>query len=597
MRLETRNYKGIDILKLPFKIAPLTMIIQLFLFFLSALIETGILAYATANFVDTAIGIFETEKSVNAIYMPLSVLIIIIGITNVMGSILELINARITYTLEREVTPAIVDIHAKLAYKYIEDANSLELINRVEDEMLETFNDGIRAYGAVIQCVVSIISIGGLILIQIGWAAIVIAFFCIPLISVSFWAGKRNYAAKVETRKYERRYSYYSDEVLTNREAVEERTLFGYTDNITNRYYKDFETSRDIQLKVYLKTLVTMKASNISLVLVTIIIAFVLIGPVTNGDVSPGLFMGIIAALFGVAETLGWQLQDAAKNITEGNEYMVDLTTFVNMDRDDAAIDLPDEQPLLFKSLVFKNVCFKYPNSDEYILYDASFTLESGKHYALVGTNGAGKTTITKLLTRLYDEYEGEILINGKELRSYPISTVKALFSIVYQDFSHYQISMADNIALGDSIRQADKKQLQDIINKLGLKDTINNLPKGMDTILGRMGDDSLDLSQGQWQKIAVARSLLSQAPVKILDEPTSALDPIAENQLYQEFEQLMRGKTTIFISHRLGSTKLADEILVIDRGRVAEKGTHYQLMNNKGIYAAMYESQREWYE
>lgn len=597
MKLERRKYRGIDIIWIPFKIAPFTMIIQMTLFLVEALGETIALAFATAYFVDTAIMVFESGKSIETIYLPLCILIIIIGIISVMGSLLELINARIKYVLERHLTPSIVDIHARLAYKYIEDSVSWDTIDRVGDEMIETFDDGIRSYGVVIRCIVSIVSISGLIISQVWWAVVVIAVFCIPLFVISLWAGKKNYAAKVETRKYERRYSYYSDEVLTNREAVEERTIFRYTEDITKRYYKDFETSRDIQLRVYLKTLIAMKSTSISLVIITLLIAFTFIGPVLNGDVTSGMFMGIITALLGIAETLGWQLQDATKNITEAKEYMTDLTTFLEMEYMEGATDLPDKEPIIFESLEFINVKFKYPNREEYILDNLSFRLEADKHYAFVGSNGAGKTTITKLLTRLYDEYEGRILLNGNDIRTYPLSSIKALFSVVYQDFSRYQISMADNIALGDTARQIDKKQVLDITTKIGLKDTINHLPNGVDTTLGRIKENSSDLSGGQWQKVAIARSLLSRAPIKILDEPTSALDPIAENQLYKEFEELMKGKTTIFISHRLGSTKLADEILVIENGHIAEKGTHSLLMKEKGIYARMYESQREWYE
>lgn len=597
MQLETRKYIGMDILRIPFKIAPFTMVIQLLLYFVQALVETMALAFATAYLVDTAIIIFGSEMEIATIYLPLGLLIFIVGIISIMGSVLELIEARIKYALELHLSPAILDVQARLAYKYIEDASSWELIDRVGDEMIETFLDGIRSYGVIIRCIVSLVSISGLIIAQVWWAVWVIAVFCIPLFVISLWSGKKNYAAKVSTRKYERRYNYYTNEVLTNREASEERTLFNYTENITKSYYQAFETSRDIQLKVFLKTMIAMKSTSISLVLITFLIAFTFIEPVIKGDVSPGMFMGIITALFGIAETLGWQLQDATKNITEAKEYMADMTTFLELDCLEGATDLPDENPIFFKSLEFIKVRFKYPTSEDFILDDLSFKIEAGKHYAFVGTNGAGKTTITKLLTRLYDEYDGVILLNGKDLRTYPLSTIKALFSVVYQDFSRYQISMADNIALGDTAREVEKKQLLDITNKVGLKNTIDQLPSGLGNPLGRIKKNGLDLSGGQWQKVAISRSLLSRAPIKILDEPTSALDPIAENQLYQEFEELMKGKTTIFISHRLGSTKLADEILVIDRGNVVEKGSHSELMKENGLYAQMYNSQREWYE
>lgn len=597
MNLEKRHYSVIDVLRLPFKISPLSLILHFILYFTEALVESFALAMATAYFVDIAMLIFETEKPFELIYIPFLLLLIVFGIISVMGSILELINARIKYALESQLAPALLEVQAKLDYKYIESGKYWELIERVSDEMSETFLDGIHAYGIIIQSIVSMIAVIGLIVMQIWWLSFLILLFCIPIFMVSFWAGKKNYAAKVETRKYERRYSYYSDEVLTNREAVEERTLFNYTEDVTKRYYRDFELARNIQLKVHRKTLMTMKLTSISLILVTLLLAYIFIAPLSERNISTGIFIGIITALLSIADNIGWQLQFATKNISEAREYMDELTILVSLDTVEGAEDLPDKNPLIFESLEFINVKFKYPNSDDYILNNLSFKLKSGLHYAFVGANGAGKTTITKLLTRLYEEYEGTILINGKDLKTYPLSTIKAMFSVIYQDFSRYQIPFADNIALGDIANPTDEKQLLDVIDKIGLTTMIEQLPHGINTTLGRIKLESLELSTGQWQRIAIARSLLSHAPIKILDEPTSALDPLAENQLYKEFEQLMQGKTTLFISHRLGSTMLADEILVLSNGTVIERGTHKQLLNANGLYTQMYNSQREWYE
>jgi len=156
---------------------------------------------------------------------------------------------------------------------------------------------------------------------------------------------------------------------------------------------------------------------------------------------------------------------------------------------------------------------------------------------------------------------------------------------------------MADNIALGDAASDISEDKLKEIANLVELDETIADLKKGINTPLGKIMEDGVDISGGQWQKVAIARSLLSRAPIKILDEPTAALDPIAESRIYQEFEGLMKGKTTIFISHRLGSTKLADEILVIEDGSIIERGAHYELMGENGKYAEMFEAQRKWYE
>ncbi|MCL2084085.1 MAG: ATP-binding cassette domain-containing protein, partial [Oscillospiraceae bacterium] len=199
-------------------------------------------------------------------------------------------------------------------------------------------------------------------------------------------------------------------------------------------------------------------------------------------------------------------------------------------------------------------------------------------------------------------EYDVEILINGLELRDYPASALKALFSVVYQDFAKYYIPLKDNITIGEQRDAASgnacgrETRARKAATLAGLDETIAELKNGMDTPLGKILDGGQDISGGQWQRVAIARSLISRAPVKMLDEPTAALDPVSESRVYEEFEKLMEGKMTVFISHRLGSTKLADEILVIDGGKIIERGTHDELMAATGQYAEMFEAQRGWY-
>jgi ATP-binding cassette subfamily B protein len=276
------------------------------------------------------------------------------------------------------------------------------------------------------------------------------------------------------------------------------------------------------------------------------------------------------------------------------------LTDFAALEDDDEAIEIPVFPPPVFESLEFRNVRFKYPGTDNYILDGVSFRIDAGKHYAFVGINGSGKTTITKLMTGLYNDFEGEILVNGRNISEYTQSELKAFFSVVYQDFARYYISIKDNIALGDVNRIRDEKnsvRIWDTIMKTNLEETAAKLPKGLDTPLGKIKEGGLDVSGGEWQKIAMARAVMNQAPVRILDEPTASLDPVSESRTYEEFEKISRDKTTIFISHRLGSTKLAHEIFVLNDGRIIEKGDHRQLMELGGFYAQMYESQRSWYE
>jgi ATP-binding cassette subfamily B protein len=230
------------------------------------------------------------------------------------------------------------------------------------------------------------------------------------------------------------------------------------------------------------------------------------------------------------------------------------------------------------------------------ILNDVSFTIENGKHYSFVGVNGAGKTTITKLITGLYTNYEGEILVDGKSLRNMSQSQVKGLSSVVYQDFAKYCVTLYDNIAIADVGNLSNRKEAENAIELVGLANAMKKLKNGLDTPFGKVMENGVDLSGGEWQRVAMARSAMSNAPLKILDEPTSALDPVGESMVYQNFERISRSMTTIFISHRLGSTKLADVIFVLSDGRIAESGSHASLMAKGGLYCEMFNSQAEWY-
>lgn len=595
--LEDREYKAIDVIRLSYLVEPMATIAFFVVSIIEAIIPTSLMALSTAHFVDTALSILDGGTSYVNIYFPLSLMILLMGIVSVLGSLNQLVEAKIRGSLERNLLPTIVAIQANLKYCYIEDKNCKELIDITSDELLETFLDGLRAFISVITSVIGIGSVTALIVTKLWWAAVLMVLLSIPILWVSLWAGKRNYEAKVETRKYEHRYSYYSDEVLCSRDAAQERALFEYSDKITDRYYEYFKISSNIELKVLLNTRLVTKATSIAFLIATMLTSLALINPVVHGTISLGLFMGVVAALLGIAKTLGWQLQDATKNIAEAREYMDNLTKLVRMEKATGATDPPDKTPIEFQSLEFKNVRFKYPNSSAYVLNGVSFTIQKGKHYAFVGKNGAGKSTIIKLLIGLYDDYEGEILINGRELRTFHASTLKAMFSVIFQDFSRYQISLLDNIALGNVTQEIDEQYVLQIANNAGLGKVIIELPNGIKTLLGRIHRSGTDISGGQWQKVAIARSFFSTAPIKVLDEPTAALDPLFESQIYNQFKTVMQDRTAILISHRLGATKLSSDIFVLDNGTIVETGCHEDLIKKGGIYAHMYKEQSKWYK
>ncbi|MBP5198049.1 MAG: ABC transporter ATP-binding protein [Lachnospiraceae bacterium] len=246
-------------------------------------------------------------------------------------------------------------------------------------------------------------------------------------------------------------------------------------------------------------------------------------------------------------------------------------------------------------NIEFKNVSFRYPGSDVYVLKNINTKLSIGKKQAFVGTNGAGKTTFVKLLCRLYDPTEGEILLNGTDIRQYDYEEYTKLFSFVFQDFKLFAFSLGQNIAADTSY---DKGKLEECIKKVSFYDRYLQMVDGADTYLYRdISENGVEISGGEAQKIALARALYKGAPMIVLDEPTAALDPIAEAQVYEDFSNLVEDKTAVYISHRLSSCRFCGEITVFDNGNIIQKGTHAQLLNDvNGQYYALWNAQAQYY-
>jgi len=587
-------YQFWDYIIIPFKIAPFHMTVNVINKLVMALIPS-LQVFVIARFIDTASAIFQDKMSEDSIYLPLVLLMLFIAYGYLNWSVMSVVNDRANMRLNEVLRSEMLRHRASLKYRYIEDAETWDLISRTCGDLAGSILAGFYSILGAAEIFIRVGSILLILLSQALGASIVILVVTIPLFFLAYKGGKATYQANVTAAKYSRRASCLH-KVLTGRDAVNERTVFGYTDEVNREWLEKYEAARKINLKTNIRYYIRMKGASLITVLISLIITGVLAYSAMNGELSPGLFMGLVTASFNLVQMMSWTLANTMKQLSGQKEYLKDLTAVMGLKTIPDALEAAENMPgFSLESIKFSHVSFCYPGTDRYILRDISFTLEKGRTYALAGANGAGKTTVIKLLTGLYDQYEGEIYINDRPLRSYSPAQLKSVFSVVYQDFCKYAVTLRQNLKLGRENEFSEERALKSL-EAFGLSEIVSRFPQGLDTPLGKVAGDH-DLSGGEWQRLALARLWYTDAPVFILDEPTAALDPVAESNMYSLFHEISKNKTTIFITHRLGAAKVADKILVIDNGRIAESGSYQELISLNGVYAGMYNRQKEWYE
>ena len=393
-----------------------------------------------------------------------------------------------------------------------------------------------------------------------------------------------------------RMFEYFGWELTDFRYGKDIR-LYDASDMLLNKW----DGFADRQMSVWMWRAGKQCKYSLGIVLISVIITtfncFYAALMAIKGVFSLGTFTQIVEAAGGLNNLLQGIIGNVTELIKRSN-YAYEYCIFMNY-----PIALPkgnrEVAPGLHK-IEFRNVCFSYPGSDSKVLSGINLTIEKGERVSLVGLNGAGKTTLVKLLCRLYDPTEGTILLDGIDIREYNYDEYIKVFSPVFQDFMLFAFSVNENIAIkeGNELDDLEKERIVQLVRQTGLEDILEKFPQGLESILFKYFDENgVEPSGGEQQKIALARALYKDAPVVILDEPTSALDPIAEYEIYKHFNELIEKKTSLYISHRLSSCRFCNHIAVFSDGRIAEYGTHDELMKiANGIYAKMFEAQAQYY-
>jgi ATP-binding cassette subfamily B protein len=381
-----------------------------------------------------------------------------------------------------------------------------------------------------------------------------------------------------------------------SRESAKELKLFGLGPFLIHRYTELSEEIHKQNLglekkKLFFGALLTMLGTIGYYGTYTFVIYRTVAGALTLGTMT--ILVGAIAG----ASTNIQAFFSSFSIIADQALFMSDLLEFFSVQPKifSKPNALPAPRPIR-QGFEFKSVSFHYPGNPRLVLNNVSFKLEPSMRIALVGENGQGKTTIVKLLTRLYDPTAGQILLDGVDLREYDLDDLRKEIGVIFQDFTRYEMTASENIAVGQIEERTNQFRIRSAANKSLAEKVIRKLPKGYDQTLGCRFEGAVDLSGGEWQKMALARAYLRDAQVLILDEPTAALDARSEHEVFERFAELTKGKMSLLISHRFSTVRMADRILVLEAGRIAEQGKHDDLVRVSGRYAQMFELQAASY-
>jgi ATP-binding cassette subfamily B protein len=601
--LKNKRYTLFSSIGICLKSNPAIVLLTLLLSVVGGLVPY-LLVKVNSQFIDSVLDYINNHASRRLIYSPLLELLCLFLVTHVISVLTQLLNARLLMGLRSRFHTQIIGKSVKLKYQYIEDSHACDLVNRVVEY------PGMTAVHTVFISLTSLLALSiqlcGIALLLIShrwWLFPLMILVSVPLVIVSYLTGNEIYRSLRWNSEIARKSNYVEFDVLRGRDMAAERNLFGYTDYFNDKFEHYFRTAVQYTKDVKRKWLWRDKAAAFAVIVTGVIVTIAFLPLLKSNAISFGFFISIITAVYQLQDSLVTNIPETVRSLSENSGYFRDLTAFVQLEEErkhkEPTAEKRDAESSHtgIETIEFKDVYFKYPGTEQLILKGLSFTMRKGEHYSFVGKNGSGKSTITKLLLGLYDVDRGKILINGKNINDYGRDQLYSLFSVVYQDFAKYSVPVKDNIGIGHIELMDDQDRIEEVAEFAGIKQVIEQLPNQFDTPLGKVLEGGVDISGGQWQRIALARSLMKEQTFKILDEPTSALDPIEESRLYQQYSQISKNETTLFISHRLGSTKLADVIMVLDDGQIVASGSHEQLMNENGLYKEMFNIQKEWYD
>ena len=567
-------------------------LLYIFLYVIQGVLP-AVLTLLEAEFLNKVLSLLSSDGSFSYILCKGTMILLLISVQWESGAVQQFVSNLLLSKMKVFINERIYDKKAKIDYKNFENDDICNLIYQVSEEPEKKLINALKNRMMLVSDIITVISYLMILLPVLSLKIWILLLLVFPLLGMSVKSGQKSYQLNRELL-FEKRKADYLFEILNGKEAANERQIFRYSKNINDRNYTINETIRHHEKKMKLKWFLRLKSSAILIAGLTCVLCVDMFYRVVSKRLSLGMFISMFQALNSLISKLTWQITELTDKMAKDKGFILDLNRFFQItesngyEQDTYEFDWRD-----FKELELKNVSFMYPNADHYVLKDFSFRFEKGKKYSLVGVNGSGKSTLIKLLLGLYDEYTGTILINGHDIRELKRENLHEVFSVVFQDFARYQLSIEEIMSLVDPKLLCKREYIYEETDFIKF---VQSLPEGEQTKLGKIYDTNVDLSGGQWQKLSVVKSLIKQAAIYILDEPTASLDPISELKLYEQYRKLKENDTLILISHRLGITKNADVIILLNEGMLVAAGSHEEVYNTCPLYQEMFNLQKEWY-
>ncbi|MEW9053980.1 MAG: ABC transporter ATP-binding protein [Neobacillus sp.] len=584
-----RKFKILTLIKLCAEYSPIYFSLSLVLTVIDGLMVPFML-FTVGKFIDAAMTIASPNPETTTMFIYLGFTVFGYLYTQLGQDFRRYSYDLLEDTLRNKLKPNIIKKEFSIDYLLFESTATQDLLLRVTEDIESKFTRVIRSVNTAIYVIIQIFGVLFAVAAYNWWIVLVYIVIMVPTIILTFRNGRIIYEEDKKVGFITRQMNYLSD-LLANRETVNERSLFGFAPTLNQRFMKAHLYRSNYNTKVLARETSGSMMVNIVISIFTIFIIFVLSRQIPSGTLSVGMFTSIVGSMITLSKIVAFQSSELILEFSRHYEYAKDFHEFMQLDG--IPVDSKESESYIsFESLDIRNLWFKYKDSEEYILKGVNLSLQRGKSYSLVGLNGAGKSTLVKIIVGLYGDYEGEIFLNEKNLKSFEFADLRNMFSVVSQDFAKYYVSLKDNIMLGD-----EKGDINEVLRQVKLEDLVHDLPMKEHSYLGKVYEGGIDISGGEWQRIAIARTLYQDSSFMIMDEPTASLSPTAESMIYNQFLNIAHDKTLFMISHRLGSTKITDEIIVLDHGKIIEKGSHEELMKNDSVYAQFFRKQSDMYD